>query len=141
MKRQPSKSLVTLGLAKGGDRRAPGERRRQPLGEVAQRVISEAAGKGQSAAGGRTRQPFNAGEARTAQELAHEQSPEQDRRRNAGLSAAIARRLKIPLQPQTLLHILLETTWRGAFHRPFCRRHRASSWALAAKTSATASLN
>jgi hypothetical protein len=57
--------LVALGLADGGDGSSPIERGTEPLGEIPQRIIAEALGNGQPAAG-RTRQGFNAGEAGAA---------------------------------------------------------------------------
>ncbi len=133
--------LVALGLTHGGDGRPPGHRRVEPLGEIAQRIIAEALGNVQGAASLRTHQRFNPGEGRAAQQHPHQQSPQQGRSGDAPLPAAIAREAQEGLQTQTSRHILLEATRRRPSHRRFCLRHRASNCALAAKTSATASLN
>jgi hypothetical protein len=58
----------------------------------------------------------------------------------ARLGSAVGDTLS-PDQTQTVRHILFEATRRGLLHWCLCFRHRASSCALAAKTSATASLS
>ena len=84
--------FVALGLMNGGDRRLTGHRRVEPLREVSQGIIAEAAGDSQGA-GPRIHQGFNAGKGGTAQQHPHEQSPQQRGGRNAPLRAAIAGRL------------------------------------------------
>ena len=59
--------LVALGLTHGGDRRLPRHRRVEPLGEVTERIVAEAPGNIQGAAGLGTDQRFNPGEGRAAQ--------------------------------------------------------------------------
>ena len=85
--------LVALGLTHGGDRRPPRHRRVEPRGEIAERVIAEARGNLQGAAGARTHQRFNARKGRAAEQHSHDQTPEQSGGGNAPLGAAIARTL------------------------------------------------
>jgi hypothetical protein len=65
-------SLVAFGWVNGGDGGLPRGRRIQPLGEVGEGIIPEAAGNRQGATRGRTHQRLNAGEGQMAQQCSHE---------------------------------------------------------------------
>jgi hypothetical protein len=140
MKRQASKAFVTLGLRHGGDRRPPRHRRIEPRGEVSERIIAQALGNLQGAAGAATPQRFNTGKGRPAEQPAHHQTPPQGGG-NAPLGAASAGKAQGGLQAQTLRPILFQARRRRASPKRFCLRHRAKRRALAAKTSATACFN
>src|SRR5580658_557711 len=136
------KSLVALGAADEGEQGLPRWAGIEPLGEITQGVVTERSGDRESASCRRSYQCLDGMKARFAEDLAHQQGPEQSLRRNLRLLPTVSRILEIPSEAKTPCHIVEQMTWRQTVHFFFFLgflRSSTSSWAFAANTSRRAS--
>ena len=139
------KGLVALGAADEGEQRLPRWASIEPLGEIAQGIVTERSGHGECASRRRMHQRLNRMKTRFAEDLADQQGPEQSLCRNLGLSPPVPWILEIPSKAKTPRHIMEQMTWRRTVHLFFflsllrCWCSSTSSCALAANTSRTAS--
>src|SRR5436309_4654195 len=80
-------------------------------------------------------------EGSVTEDLADDQSPQQALSPDLLLDPSVSRALEISRQTQAAVRVALEVPRGRSAHRRRCLRLKASSCALAANTSATASLN
>src|ERR1700730_2509770 len=136
------KGLVALGAAQEREQGLPCGTGIEPLGEIAQGIVTERSGDGERASRRRVHQRLDCVKTRLAKNLTDQQGPEQSRSRNLGLWPTVSRILEIPPEAKTPCHIVEQMTWRRTVHFFFFLgflRSSASSCALAANTSRTAS--
>src|ERR1700675_674035 len=134
--------LVALGAPEEGEQGLPRCVGIEPLGEIAQGIVTERSCDGESASCGRSYQCLDGMKTRLAEDLADQQGPQQSLRRNLRLLPTVSRILEIPSEAKTPGHIVEQTTWRRTVHFFFFLgflRSSTSSCALAANTSRTAS--
>src|SRR5271167_914247 len=136
------KGLVALGAADEGEQGLPCGTGIEPLGEIAQGVVTERSCDAQRASRRRAHQRLDRMKTRLPEDLPDQQGPQQSLRRNLGLWPTISRIFEIPSEAKTPCHIVEQMTWRRTVHFFFFLsflRSSTSSWALAANTSRTAS--
>src|SRR5882724_4287120 len=141
------KGLIALGAADEGEQRLPRWASIEPLGEIAQGIVTERSCDGECASRRRMHQRLNRMKTRFAEDLADQQGPEQSLCRNLGLSPPVPWILEIPSKAKTPRDIMEQMTWRPTVHLFFLSSllhgscSSTSSSALAPNTSRTASRN
>src|SRR5260370_4177154 len=136
------KGFVAFGTADEGEQGLPRRTGIEPLGEIAQRIVTERSCDGECASRRRAHQRLDGMKTGLAEDLADQQGPQQSLGRNLGLWPTVSRIFEIPSEAQTPCHIVQQMTWRRTVHFFFFLgflRSSANSCALAAKTSRTAS--
>jgi hypothetical protein len=138
------KGFVALGATDEGEQGLPGGTGIEPLGEITQRIVTEWSGDGECSSRRGTRQRLDRMKTGFPEDLSDQQGPEQSRCRNLGLPPTISRVLKIVSKSQTPHRKIPHATRRWTTHFFFfccfsCFRARTKSFALAARTSRTAS--